>query len=123
MVVNRSARAACKDAAYERRVALFLTKNELTRPSQLKKAEHPREWFGAFEFNDEELEAIRNLQEVPQSVSGPASAALLQLAATDHAMLGWESANGPLHSLCSCFLKRGRQTKWLRVPLLSKRWK
>ena len=77
VVVNRSARAACKDAAYERRVALFLTKNELTRPSQLKKAEHPREWFGAFEFNDEELEAIRNLQEVPQSLSGPASAALL----------------------------------------------
>ena len=52
------------------KVAKFLAKNELTRPSQLKHAEHPQEWLGAYEFNIEELEAIRELQIVPASMIG-----------------------------------------------------
>ena len=58
------------DPAYEMKVAKFLAKNELTRPSQLKHAEHPQEWLGADEFNIEELEAIRELQIVPASMIG-----------------------------------------------------
>ena len=52
------------------KVAKFLAKNELTRPSQLKRAEHPLEWLGAYEFNTDELEAIRDLQVVPASMMG-----------------------------------------------------
>ena len=58
------------DLAYEMKVAKFLAKNELTRPSQLKRAEHPLEWLGAYEFNTDELEAIRDLQVVPASMMG-----------------------------------------------------
>ena len=53
------------DPVYERKVARFLAKNELTRPKQLKVAEHPTEWLGAFEFSDIELDAIKSLRDVP----------------------------------------------------------
>ena len=57
--------ALMPDAAYERKVAHFLAKNELTRPRQLRVAEHPKEWLGAYEFSDDELEDVWNLRVVP----------------------------------------------------------
>ena len=82
------------DPVYERKVARFLAKNELTRPKQLKVAEHPKEWLGAFEFTDPELDAIKDLRDVPahllQYVKAAGVLSCFRLAAAP----GWASRNG-----------------------------
>ena len=68
------------DALFEHKTAKFLARNELTRPKQLKEAGHPKEWLGAYDLSEAELEQIKGLREVPQSLLGCALPCCCQIA-------------------------------------------
>ena len=82
------------DPIYERKVARCLAKNELTRPKQLKVAEHPKEWLGAFEFSDAELDAIKGLCNVPAHLLRYALIAGMLIGSCIAMASGWVLMNG-----------------------------
>ena len=75
-------------------VARFLAKSELSHPKRLKVAEHPKEWLGAFEFSDPELDAIKGLRDVPAHLLQYAKAAGVLSCFCMAAAPGWASRNG-----------------------------
>ena len=77
-----------------RKVARSLTKNQLTRPKQLKVAEHPKEWLGAFEFSDAELDAIKGLCDVPAHLLRYALIAGMLIGSCIAMASGWVLMNG-----------------------------
>ena len=82
------------DPVYERKVARFLAKNELTRPKQLKVAEHLKERLGAFELGDPELDAIKGSRDVPAHLLQYVKAAGVLSCFCMAAASGWASRNG-----------------------------